>query len=265
MGKIIAVLNEKGGVAKTTTVKNLAGSMSALGKKVLAIDLDSSANLTKSLGLTPTEESGSIIEIIDKSIECEDIPAGYGILHHEEGMDVIPSSTRFLGYSDKISNAMKREEILDRYLQTIKDDYDYILIDCPGGLEIFTQNALFACEYIVIPTEPKKLSIEAMQNIFVTVGLVRKLKRSNMPIIAGVLFCKVRANTMNDREFMEVTRQKYGEKVHVFKPYIPLATVVSESDVACKSLYKHAPKSTAAIEYRAFMEELLEIVDGGEE
>ena len=264
MGKIIAVLNEKGGVAKTTTVKNLAGSLASQGKKVLAVDLDSSANLTKSLGLAPTKESGSIIEIIDKAIVCEDIPKGYGILHHEEGMDIIPSSTKFLGYSDIISNAKKREETLDRYLDTIRDDYDYILIDCPGGLEIFTQNALFACDYIVIPTEPKKLSIEAMQNIFVTVGLVRKLKRTTTPIIAGVLFCKVRANTMNDREFMQVTRDKYGDKVHVFEHYIPLATVVSESDVACKSLFKHAPKSTAAVEYQAFMEELLEVIDGGE-
>lgn len=264
MGKIIAVLNEKGGVAKTTTVKNLAGGLCSMGKRVLAVDLDSSANLTKSLGLTPTEESGSIVEIVDKSIECEDIPAGYGILHHEEGMDVVPSSKRFLGYSDKIGNVMRREEVLDRYLQTVKDDYDYILIDCPGGLEIFTQNALFACDYIVIPSEAKKLSIEAMQNIFVTVGLVRKLKRTNTPIIAGVLFCKVRANTVNDREIMRAVRSKYGEKVHIFEHYIPLATVVSDSDVACESLFKLAPKSTAAVEYQAFLDELLAVMEGDE-
>lgn len=265
MGKIIAVLNEKGGVAKTTTVKNLAGSLSAMKKKVLAIDLDSSANLTKSLRLTPTKESGSIIEIIDKAIACEDIPKKFGILHHEEGMDIIPSSTKLLGYSDKICNAMKREEILERYLETIRDDYDYILIDCPGGLEIFTQNALFASDYLVIPTESKKLAIEAVQNIFVSVGLVRKLKRTETPIIAGLLFCKVRANTVNDREFMQGTRNKYGDKVHIFNHYIPLSTVVSESDVVGKSLYKYAPKSTAAEEYQAFTEELLKIIDGGEE
>lgn len=264
MGKIIAVLNEKGGVAKTTTVKNLAGGLCSMGKTVLAIDLDSSANLTKSLGLVPTEETGSIVEIIDKSIKCEEIEKGYGILHHSEGIDVIPSSKRFLGYSDKISNAMRREEILNRYLQSVRNDYDYILIDCPGGLEIFTQNALFACDYIVIPSEAKKLSIEAMQNIFVTVGLVRKLKGTKSPIIAGVLFCKVRANTVNDREIMKVVRNKYGEKVHIFEHYIPLATVVSDSDVACESLFKMAPKSTAAMEYQAFLDELLSIVEGDE-
>lgn len=262
MGKIIAVLNEKGGVAKTTTVKNLAGGLCLMGKSVLCVDLDSSANLTKSLGLTPTEESGSIVDIIDLSMECKDIPDGFGILHHEEGMDVVPSTTRFLGYSDKIGNVMRREEVLDRYIQTVKDKYDYVLIDCPGGLEIFTQNALFACDYIVIPSEAKKLSIEAMQNIFVTVGLVRKLKRTQTPIIAGILFCKVRANTVNDREVMKVVRDKYGEKVHVFDHYIPLATVVSDSDVACQSLFKLAPKSTAAVEYQKFLEELLEITEG---
>ena len=261
MGKIIAVLNEKGGVAKTTTVKNLAGGLCSMGKSVLAVDLDSSANLTKALGLAPTDDTGSIVEIVDKTIECEDIPDGYGILHHDEGMDIVPSSNKFLGYSDKIGNVMRREEVLDRYLESVRDKYDYILVDCPGGLEIFTQNALFACDYIVIPTEAKKLAIEAMQNIFVTVGLVRKLKRTQTPIIAGVLFCKVRANTINDREVMRVVREKYGERVHIFEHYIPLATVVSDSDVACESLFKYAPNSTAAMEYKAFLDELLEIVD----
>ncbi|MBQ6133012.1 MAG: ParA family protein [Lachnospiraceae bacterium] len=264
MGKIIAVLNEKGGVAKTTTVKNLAGGLSRMGKSVLAVDLDSSANLTKSLGLVPTEESGSIVEIMDKAIEFEDVPKGYGILHHEEGMDVIPSSNRFLRYSDRIGDVMRREEVLERYLQSVRDDYDYILIDCPGGLEIFTQNALFACDYIVIPSEAKKLSIEAMQNIFLMVGQVRKLKRTEAPIIAGVLFCKVRANTANDREVMKAVRSKYGERVHVFEHYIPLATVVADSDVACESLFKLAPNSTAAVEYQAFIDELLAVIEEGD-
>ena len=156
MGKVIACVNEKGGVAKTTTIKNLSVGIAMKGYKVLVVDLDPSANLTKCLGLSQSGEEGTICEIIGAYIECEDVPEGFGIVKSEEGIDVITSSNALHCYESKLAAAYQREVVLRRYINTIKDKYDFIFLDCPAGLGIFVDNALFAADSIIIPTEPEQ-------------------------------------------------------------------------------------------------------------
>lgn len=260
MGKVIACVNEKGGVAKTTTIKNLSIGLAMEGKKVLVIDLDPSANLTKSLGLEPQNETGAICEIFEKTMEFEDIPEGYGITAYEEGIDVITSSIYMHSVESKLNVALQREIVLRRYILTVKDKYDYIFLDCPAGLGIFVTNALFCADSLIVPLQPQFLSVEAMQNLFVNVAKVRKLNGTNKkPEIMGLLFAMVRTNTNNDTNVMKNLRESYSKSVRFFDTFIPLAAKIPESDLARMSVYKYGGKSTASNVYKDLVKEFLEL------
>jgi chromosome partitioning protein len=260
MGKIIACVNEKGGVAKTTTIKNVSIGLANQGKKVLAVDLDPSANLTKILGLVPENGVGAICEIFEKSIKCEDIPKGLGIVRQQEGIDVITSSNNLHAYETQLVSAMQREIVLRNYLFPLKDDYDYILVDCPAGLGIFVTNALFSADSLIIPLQPHYSAVEAMQNLFKLIAMVRKMNGTNVkPEVLGVLFTLVRTNTNNDRNIMDELRKSYSGHVRVFDTYIPLAAKIPDSDLARKSIYSHAQNSSAAMIYTDLVNEILRI------
>lgn len=251
MAKIIACVNEKGGVAKTTTVKNLSVGLAADGKRILAVDLDPSANLTKALGLEADPEIGTISEILSAYKECDELPEGYGIMHQEEGIDVIASSNKLHECENELMSAFQKEVVLRRYLATIQDKYDYIFLDCPAGLGIFVTNALFCADSLIIPLEPQYLASEAMQNLFQRVALVRKYNGTmTKPAVEGILFTKVRLNTKNDRSLMEIHKERFlKSNLHVFETYIPNLVKFSESDYAGQSIYKYAPHSSAAMIY----------------
>ena len=207
MSKIIACVNEQGGVAKTTTIKNLAIGLAARGKKVLAIDLDPSANLTTALGIHVTKEQKTILDIFKLSKDCEDVPEGYAIMQHEEGIDVICSVKELHAFESELICAIQREIVLRRYLISIKDDYDYIFIDCPAGLGIYVTNALFCADSVIIPVQPQFLGVGAMQNLFSYINQVRKLNGTLVkPEVLGILFTMVRINTNNDRDVMAYFR-----------------------------------------------------------
>lgn len=260
MCKVIAVLNEKGGVSKTTMVKNLSVGLAKDGYKTLAIDLDPSASLTKVFLKNPNcDEKGSICEIIEDTIEMEDIPEGYGITHLEEGTDLIMSSMRLHATESKLQDAMQKEIVLRRYVETIKNKYDVVLLDCPAGLGIFVVNALFCADSILIPLEPHYTSGQAIQNVFLTIKKVRKLNGTgDKPEILGAVFSKVRLNTRNDRAVMTALREQTGQHVHFFDTYIPLSAKITESDAAHASIFKYAPNSPAAMMYQDFIDELKE-------
>lgn len=256
MGKVIACVNEKGGVAKTTTIKNIAVGLTMHGKKVLVIDLDPSANLTKSFGVKVSE--GSICEILDLAIACEDIPADIGIISQEEGIDMITSSKELHDYEAKLSSAYQREVVLRRYVSIIKENYDYVLIDCPAGLGIFVTNALFCADSLIIPVEPQYLAAAAMQNLFAVVALVRKLNGTDRkPDILGCLFTKVRTNTNNDKNVMQLLKGSSSSSVRYFDTYIPHTVKFSESDAATQSIFKYAQNSSAAMIYADLVDEIL--------
>lgn len=259
MGKIIACVNEKGGVAKTTTIKNLAIGLAMKGKKVLAVDLDPSANLTTALGIMVGENQKTILDIFKLAKDCEDIPQGYGIFEHEEGIDVICSVKELHSFENELISAIQREVVLRRFLVTLKENYDYIFIDCPAGLGIFVTNALFASDAVIIPVQPQFLGVGAMQNLFAYINQVRKLNGTGVkPEIFGILFTMVRSNTNNDRDVMSYLRDAYHEKnIPVFETYIPNSVRISESDGEGQSIFKYACKTSSAMVYGDLVNEFI--------
>lgn len=263
MGKVIACVNEKGGVAKTTTVKNLSIGLAREGKKVLAIDLDPSCNLTTSLGIYGYD-GDDILSILQIAKEFKDFPEDIALVHQEEGIDFIPGNVALHDFEKELMSAMQREVVLRWYITSIRDKYDYIFIDCPAGLGIYVSNALFASDSIIIPVEPQFLGVGAMQNLFGVVNQIRRLNGTNSkPEILGILFTKVRSNTNNDRELMEYYISEYKDKINIFSTFIPHSVRFAESDGEGESIYSFANKSSAAMTYLDLVKEFLMIEDRG--
>lgn len=263
MGKVIACVNEKGGVAKTTTVKNLSIGLAMEGKRVLAIDLDPSCNLTSSIGIFDND-GDDIMSIFKVAQTFSDIPEEIGIIHHEEGIDFIPSTSKLHEYEKELNSVMQREVILRWYISSIRDKYDYVFIDCPAGLGVYTSNALFAADSIIIPVEPQFLGAGAMQNVFGLVNQIRRLNGTNVkPDILGILFTKVRINTNNDRELIDYFKTEYKDKINIFNTYIPHSVRFSESDGEGKSIYAYSPKTSAAMTYGDLIKEFIALEESG--
>ncbi len=260
MSKIIACVNEKGGVAKTTTVKNLAVGLAARGKKVLAIDLDPSMNLTTSLGLFLQHDETTIMDILKAEKECEAIPEDFAIVHQEEGIDVICSTTDLHAFENELMYAMQREITLRKYVITVKDKYDYVFIDCPAGLGLYVTNALFCADAVLVPVQPQFLGAGAMQNLFSYLNQIRKLNGTmTKPEILGILFTMVRINTNNDKELMSYFCEGYKGKINIFDTYIPNSVRFSESDGEGQSIFKYAPKTASAMVFGDFVDEFIKM------
>ena len=259
MGKIIAVLNEKGGVAKTTTVKNLSVGLACREKKVLAIDLDPSANLTSAFGhFQIPEGQQTILDLFRISSLGDDIPDEAAILHTDEGVDLIPSITAFHDFESALLVSEQKEIVLRRIISSFSDKYDYIFIDCPAGLGIFVTNALYAAEQLIIPVQPQFLGANAMMSLFKRINDVRKFNGTGTkPEVLGILFTMVRTNTKNDTDVMEYFKPSY-EKM-LFKTYIPNSVRFAESDSEGMSIYRYAPKSASAFVYSELVDEFIEM------
>jgi len=166
----IAVVNQKGGVGKTTATFNLAGALAARGRKVLAVDLDPQANLTSSLGVELREGDPSVEEVfVDDAFDAAEAVRETRF----PGLACLPARARFAGVEIKIFDAFLRETILDRKLQPLHGDYDFFLLDCPPNLSLVTVNALVACEEALVPVEAQSYSIKAISDLTNTVALIR--------------------------------------------------------------------------------------------
>ncbi len=151
---IMAVVNQKGGTGKTTTCENLGIGLAMEGKRVLVVDTDPQASLTISLGYpTPDKLPITLSDIMNKIMNEEEISPGEGILHHEEGIDLMPANIELAGMEVSLVNAMSRETILKQYLNTVKQKYDFILLDCMPSLGMLTVNALAAADNVIIPVQ----------------------------------------------------------------------------------------------------------------
>lgn len=242
MCRVIAIANQKGGVGKTTTSVNLGIGLARAGKKVLLVEADAQGSMAVSLGIRePDELDATLVNIMEKVINDEDIEPGEGIIHHEEGVGFIPANIELAGLETALVNVMSREMVLRQFINNIRADYDFILIDCMPSLGMITINALVAADSVLIPVEAAYLPVKGLQQLIKTIGRVHR-KLNPMLSIMGILFTKVGRRTNFARDIAEQIRDAYGNQVHIFDNCIPLSVRAAETSAEGKSIYLRAPK-----------------------
>ena len=255
--KTIAIANQKGGVGKTTTAVNLGIGLAQAGRKVLLIDFDAQGSLTASLGYVPDELETTIANLMEKKMNERKIMPYEGILHHKEGVDLMPANLELSGMEVTLVNTMSRELILKDYLRNVKKDYDYILIDCTPSLGMLTINALAAADSVIIPVQAQYLPLKGLEQLMRTIG---KVKRQLNPHLAidGILLTMTDNRTNLSKDVSSLLRENYGEQVKIFKSEIPSSVKASETSIEGKSIYAYKPKSKVAESYRELTKEVLE-------
>jgi len=258
MSKIIAISNQKGGTGKTTTTVNLGIGLANEGKRVLLIDYDAQGSLTQCLGYpNPDELSVTISSLMEKVIREQPIAENEGIFHHKEGVDFIPANIELSGMETALVNIMSRERVLKDYLATVKDNYDYVLIDCTPSLGMLTINALTAANEVIIPVQSHFLPAKGLEQLL---GTVAKVKRQINPAlkINGILLTMVDGRTNLARDISQLIRNTYGNHIKVFKTEIPLSIKAAETSAVGKSIYSYDKNGRVADAYRNLTKEVLE-------
>ena len=256
MTKVIAIANQKGGVGKTSTAVNLGAGLKRQGHDVLLIDLDAQANLTMALGFqNPDEMKYTISDVLQKAVHEETIDPAEGILTTEEGIDLMPSNIQLSGYEASLVNEYGREAMLKQYVDAVKLNYDYIIIDCQPSLNILTVNALTAADTVLIPTQPQYFSTAGLQMFFQTVGKVQRKINPNLRI-EGVLVTMMDKRPNFTKDLVARLREAYGSQVKVFDAEIPTSIRMTESGAYGKSIFAYDTKGKVAEAYDQLAKEV---------
>ena len=257
-GTVTAVVNQKGGTGKTTTCENLGIGLAMEGKKVLLVDTDPQASLTISLGYpVPDRISPTLSDLMKKIVSDQPIESGEGILHHPEGVDLVPANIELAGMEVSLVNVMSRESVLKQYLDSVKKEYDFILLDCMPSLGMLTINALAAADNVIIPVQAQYLPAKGLEQLLQTVN---KVKRQINPRfrIEGILLTMVDSRTNYAKDISALIRENYGGKLKVYQTDIPRSVRAEEISAEGKSIFRHDPKGKVAEAYRVLTKEVLQ-------
>lgn len=251
MGKIISVVNQKGGVGKTTTVVNLAACLKELHYKVLIVDMDPQGNASSGSGIEKNRVAHTIYDFLIGNIKINDIIYEAPT----EGFAVIPANMNLAGASMEIANQTRREFILLSGLEKIRDQYDYIIVDCPPAVNLLTINALTASDSVIIPMQCEYYALEGISQLMQTIKLVKE--RTNKELaLEGILFTMYDSRTNLSKQVIDEVKKHFGK--YIYKTKISRSVRLSEAPSYGVSCITYAPKSKSAIQYLDFTNELLE-------
>lgn len=257
--KTIALVNQKGGVGKTTSTINLGVGLASQGNKVLLVDGDPQHSLTIGLGITdPDSLEHTLNTAMLAEIEGETPKWEEGIIHHREGVDLLPANDELAGIELRLFSAMSREQVLKSVLSHVKDRYDYILIDAMPSLGIVTVNVLVAADSVIIPSEPDFLSTKGMNLLLKTIGRVRRQINPRLKI-DGIVVTKVDSRTNNAKNIIAALRTTLDGSIRVFDTEIPRSVRAAEASGEGKSIFAFDPKGRVAQAYANLTKEVAEL------
>lgn len=257
MCRVIAIANQKGGVGKTTTTSNLGVGLVKQGKRVLLIDADAQGSLTASLGYAePDKIDVTLATIMGDLINDDEIESMAGIMHHDEGIDLMPGNIELSGLEVSLVNVMSRERIMQEYINLVKDFYDYILIDCMPSLGMITINAFSCADSILIPVQAAYLPVKGLQQLIKTIGKVKRQINPKLSI-EGILLTMVDSRTNYAKDISAMLRESYGSKVKIFANNIPISVRAAEISAEGVSIFEHDPKGKVASAYLSLTKEVL--------
>lgn len=257
MCKVITVSNQKGGTAKTTSCVNLGIGLASAGKKVLLIDTDPQGSLSISLGYPePDAMEKTLATLMMNIVNDEEFCLEDVMLHHEEGVDIIPSNIELSAIEVSLVNVMSRELILKQLVERVKDAYDYIVIDCMPSLGMMTINALACADSVLIPVQASYLPVKGLQQLIKTIGRVKRQLNPKLRI-EGILLTMVDNRTNYAKDICAMVNEAYSSSVKVFQTEIPLSVRAAEVSAEGSSIYKYDPKGKAAYAYGQLTKEVL--------
>lgn len=255
--KTIAIANQKGGVGKTSTAFSLGVSLANNNKKVLIVDADPQANLTTYMGYYDENELPvTLSTLLERYIEDKEINSEEAILHHQEKVDLIPSDLSLAMTESNLQNAMSREYAMKNCLSSLKDKYDYIIIDCMPSLSMITTNALACSDQVIIPVQSQYLSARGMGNLLNIVSRVRRQLNKELKV-GGILMTLVDNRTKLPFTIRKELEINFGNIVKLYDTQIPFAVKTAESSSKGKSIFAYDKNSKVAEAYSQFAKEVL--------
>jgi chromosome partitioning protein len=257
MGKTIFIGARKGGVGKTMTAASLGVGLARKGKKTLVIDTDSQFSLTVSLGVKePDKLLVTLTTVMNHIINETNFDPETGIIHHSDGVDLLPANSSLTGIELALAPLIGRETVLRQYIEMVKPLYDFILIDTPPTLDLLTINALAAADSVIIPVVPKFLDAKGLELLLKSISQIQRQINPNLSI-SGILLTMVDRRANFTRDIISLVENAYGGNIRIFGEHIPRSVRAAESTAQGVSIFTHDPHGKVAAAYAALTREVL--------